>query len=95
MQPGVFENWLAAAPVVALGAPLGAYIVALVGRKPTLVVVAFLCVLQFVWTIYSEITHLGVAGIGLSVLAVAMCLLGFEQLRGWGAKLAGVPQRIL
>jgi uncharacterized protein len=30
-SPGVFENWLAAAPVVALGAPLGAYAVHLGG----------------------------------------------------------------
>ena len=87
MQPGVFENWLAAAPVVALGAPLGAYIVALIGRKPTLVVVAFLCVLQFVWTVHSESTQLGVTGIVVSVLAVALCLMGFEQLRRWGGRL--------
>jgi uncharacterized protein len=32
-SPGVFGNWLAAAPVVALGAPLGAYFVHLVGRQ--------------------------------------------------------------
>ena len=89
MQPGVFENWLAAAPVVALGAPLGAYIVALIGRKPTLFVVAFLCVLQFVWTIHSESAQLGITGIAVSVLAVALCLLGFERLRHWGTKLAG------
>jgi len=36
VQPGVFENWLAAAPIVALGAPLGAFIVTRIGRKPTL-----------------------------------------------------------
>ncbi len=27
LQPGVYENWLAAAPVVALGAPLGVFVV--------------------------------------------------------------------
>ncbi|MBU1311784.1 MAG: sulfite exporter TauE/SafE family protein [Gammaproteobacteria bacterium] len=89
MQPGVFENWLAAAPVVALGAPLGVYIVALIGRKPTLLVVAFLCVLQFFWTLYSERASLGLSGMLLSALAVGVCLFGFEHLRRWGAKLVG------
>ncbi|GAB58159.1 sulfite exporter TauE/SafE family protein [Rheinheimera nanhaiensis] len=89
MQPGVFENWLAAAPVVALGAPLGVFIVALIGRKPTLLVVALLCVLQFVWTMHCEQASLGVTGILLSTLAIGACLLGFEHLRRWGAKLVG------
>ena len=89
MQPGVFENWLAAAPVVALGAPLGVFIVALIGRKPTLVVVALLCVLQFFWTMHSEQASLGLTGTLLSVLAVALCLAGFEQLRRFGARLVG------
>ena len=89
MQAGVFENWLAAAPVVALGAPLGVFIVALVGRKPTLLVVALLCVLQFVWTMHSERASLGLSGMLLSTVAVAICLLGFEHLRRWGAKLVG------
>lgn len=89
MQPGVFENWLAAAPVVALGAPLGVFIVALIGRKPTLLVVASLCVLQFVWTMHSERASLGATGILLSTLAIGVCLLGFEHLRRWGAKLVG------
>lgn len=89
MQPGVFENWLAAAPVVALGAPLGVYIVALIGRKPTLLVVAILCVLQFIWTMHAERSNLGLAGMVIATLAVAVCLLGFEQLRRWGGKLVG------
>lgn len=89
MQPGVFENWLAAAPVVALGAPLGVFIVAMIGRKPTLVVVALLCVLQFFWTMHSEQASLGLTGTLLSVLAVALCLAGFEQLRRFGARLVG------
>lgn len=35
LQPSVYENWLAAAPVVALGAPLGVFLVNVVGRKPS------------------------------------------------------------
>ncbi len=91
-QPGVYENWLAAAPVVALGAPLGVFVVELIGRKPTLLVVAVLCVGQFVWTCFSEQETLGLAGIGLAVGALILCLLGFEKLRAWGAVLVGERQ---
>lgn len=89
VQPGVYENWLAAAPVVALGAPLGVFVVNLIGRKPTLLFVALLCVGQFVWTCHTEREELGTTGLFLSVLAVGVCLLGFEKLRAWGAVLVG------
>ncbi len=89
LQPGVFENWLAAAPVVALGAPLGVFIVAKIGRKPTLLVVATLCVGQFIWTLMTERQVLGLTGILIALLAVAACLAGFERLRRWGAVLVG------
>ena len=89
VRPGVYENWMAAAPIVALGAPLGAFMVDLIGRKPTLLFVAFLCVGQFIWTCYVERTALGVTGLVLSLIAVGLCLLGFEKLRSWGAVLVG------
>lgn len=84
VQPGVFENWLAAAPVVALGAPLGALVVALVGRTPTLIFVALLCVGQFVWTCWAERAALGGTGMALAVGAVVLVLLALERLRSWG-----------
>ncbi|WGL16439.1 sulfite exporter TauE/SafE family protein [Microbulbifer bruguierae] len=87
-QPGVLANWLAAAPVVALGAPLGVFVVSLIGRKPTLVVVALLCVVQFVWTCVSERETLGVYGSALAMLAVVLCLGGFEALRLLGLRRA-------
>jgi uncharacterized membrane protein YfcA len=89
LQPGVFENWLAAAPIVCLGAPLGAFMVELIGRKPTLLFVAILCVGQFAWTCYSERSVMGLGGAVLAVGAVGLCLLGFERLRSWGAVLVG------
>lgn len=92
-QPGVYENWLAAAPVVALGAPLGVFIVELIGRKPTLLVVAFLCVGQFVWTCFAEWDNLGLSGVGLAVGALCLCLVGFERLRAWGAVLVGENEK--
>lgn len=91
VQPGVFENWLAAAPVVALGAPLGAFAVNLIGRKPTLLFVAVLCVGQFIWTCYAERVALGGTGITLAVFAVILALLGFERLRAWGKALGHEP----
>lgn len=89
LQPGVYENWLAAAPIVALGAPLGVFVVSLIGRKPTLFVVAILCVGQFVWTCFTERQALGVLGLGIALAAVGVSLLGFEKLRAWGAVLVG------
>lgn len=54
IEPEVFWNWLAAAPVVALGAPLGAIIVARLPRAPTLLLVSTLCIMQFVWTLIDQ-----------------------------------------
>ncbi|WP_160154330.1 sulfite exporter TauE/SafE family protein [Microbulbifer sp. ALW1] len=85
-QPGVFGNWLAAAPVVALGAPLGVFVVGLIGRRPTLLVVAMLCVVQFVWTCISERSTLGASGAALAFISVIVCLGGFEALRWLGLR---------
>ena len=89
VQPGVFENWLAAAPIVCLGAPLGAFVVDLIGRKPTLLFVAVLCVMQFLWTCHTERAALGVPGFIAALAAVGLLLIAFERLRAWGAVLAG------
>lgn len=85
--PGVYENWLAAAPIVALGAPLGVFIVTKIGRKPTLYVVAVLCVIQFVWTMREEMARLGWLGLGASVLAVVLLNVFFEWLWRIGDRL--------
>ncbi|GAA5524009.1 hypothetical protein Maes01_00561 [Microbulbifer aestuariivivens] len=83
-HPQVFGNWLAAAPVVALGAPLGAFVVSLIGRKPTLLVVACLCVVQLLWTCYVEWQTLGVTGAVMVAIAVLLGLFAFEWLRAIG-----------
>lgn len=87
VEPGVFENWLAAAPIVALGAPLGALIVSRIGRKPTLVIVSILCVGQFAWTMQQEWGVLGWPGLVLAVAAVVALNLAFEWLWLAGGKL--------
>ncbi len=82
VDPEVFANWLAAAPVVALGAPFGAIVVNLISRKPTLIIVSMLCILQFVWTVVQERVS------GLALLAAVVAILavnaGFHLLYHWG-----------
>ena len=50
----IFGYWLAAAPVVAIGAPLGALMLLLIPRFFTLVFVSFLCLAQFVWIVQHD-----------------------------------------
>lgn len=84
VEPGVWENWLAAAPVVAVGAPLGAFAVAFLGRRTTLLFVVFLCVVQFAWACYHERAALGVTGMVAAVIGVTACVFALDRLRIWG-----------
>lgn len=88
LQPGVFGNWLAAAPVVALGAPLGAFIVDKVGRTSTLLLVSILCIAQFAWTITEEWPRLGITGLAAALAGVLIFNLAFEILFRKGNRLA-------
>jgi len=66
----LYLNWLAAAPVVILGAPLGARLMHHIPRRPTLLAISFLCLAQLVWTLlHEEVTGLPLA---LTLLAVAL-----------------------
>ena len=49
LNPAIFGHWIAAAPVVAIGAPFGALVVHYLPRKPTLVLVSGLCIIQYAW----------------------------------------------
>ena len=88
VQPGTFENWLAAAPVVALGAPLGALVVSRMGRRPTLLFVSLLCVGQFIWTLVHERGSLTPWSLCASLLGVLLFLLVFQDLYSRGNQLA-------
>ncbi|MEX0867542.1 MAG: sulfite exporter TauE/SafE family protein [Pirellulales bacterium] len=83
IDPEVFANWLAAAPIVALGAPLGALVVNLIPRAPTLYVVSLLCILQFVWTLVHE--QVAGAALILALLAVLAINVLFHFLYQLGA----------
>lgn len=87
-QPGTFENWLAAAPVVALGAPIGAWVVSHIGRRPTLLLVSVLCVAQFAWTLLHERQSLSGWHVAAAVLGVVVFLLIFHDLWQRGNRLA-------
>jgi len=50
LEPELLGHWIAAAPVVLFGAPLGALVVQMLHRRPTLVIVSILCLAQLVWT---------------------------------------------
>jgi len=58
---------------VALGAPLGALVVNAIGRRPTLAVVAVLCVLQFAWICWREWPVLGATGFGAALAGLLLC----------------------
>lgn len=88
VQPGTFENWLAAAPVVAVGAPLGALVVSRLGRRPTLLFVSLLCVGQFAWTIVHERVWLEPWVLLATLLGVVVFLLAFQDLYQRGRQLA-------
>ncbi len=86
LQPGVFENWLAAAPVVAVGAPLGAFVVDRIGRTPTLYFVSVLCVGQFVWAMVDGWSGLGIVGLAISLFGVGMLVGLFGWLHAVGER---------
>ncbi len=95
VQQEVWLNWLAAAPIVALGAPLGVMVVNRIGRTPTLIFVSFLCLGQFVWTLIDA--SVGVYVAALSVAGVLAANFAFHMLYIAGGHLAHkrVEERIL
>lgn len=88
LQTGTFENWLAAAPVVAVGAPFGALVVSKIGRKPTLIAVSLLCVAQFAWTLVHERNALNAWNFSAALLGVILFLLIFQEMYRHGYRLA-------
>ena len=88
ISPEVYHNWLAAAPVVALGAPFGAVIVDRIGRKPTLVLVSVLCVLQFIWTCVHEWHRMSTNAFALAIAGLLIFNAGFHLMYVTGKRLA-------
>ena len=78
IDPEVFQCWIAAAPVVALGAPIGAWAVQKLPRVPTLVLISILCLVQFVWTLLEE--QVGAAACVTAIASVLLMNLAFHAL---------------
>lgn len=75
LAPGVAEHWLAAAPVVVIGAPLGAFAVSVIPRTATLTLVAVLCLVQLVWICWQvQLAPSGLALVAAAVFASAALL---------------------
>ena len=87
VAPAVLGHWLAAAPVVAIGAPAGALLVSKLNRRITLLVVATLCVGQLAWTIHHEWHALTPWTLGLVLLGLGLFCLVFAELGRWGFRL--------
>lgn len=85
VEPEVFGNWLAAAPVVAVGAPFGTIVVNWMSRRPTLIVASVLCVAQFVGMCWHERVSGWPLGLALSGLLTFNVL--FHVLYRWGSAL--------
>jgi uncharacterized membrane protein YfcA len=85
----VLLNWLAAGPIVVLGAPTGAFLVSVIPRIRTLYFVSLLCVAQFVWTLYQVAPGRKETLFVMAVLAVAV--LAFYLLYRIGRRRAEAP----
>lgn len=88
VTPGTYENWLAAAPIVAIGAPIGALVVSHVGRRSTLYVVSILCVAQFIGTLMRERDLLTTWTLVATLLAIIGFLIAFQNMYRKGHRLA-------
>lgn len=66
---GVLPYWLAAAPIVAVGGPLGSLVSRFVPRHVLLGFVAIMCLAQYLWTCYQENI------VGWFLFVVVVCVL--------------------
>lgn len=82
VQREVYLSVLAAAPIVLLGAPFGAFMVSVIPRWFTLLLVSALCIVQFIWLCAAgRLTDWRLLA---AVGGVAACLLLFLAMHHWG-----------
>ena len=85
IEADVLHKWLAAAPIVLIGAPLGALAVHYLSKTKTLQIVSALCLGQFVWTLWKVDGSL--AMIAGAIIAVLLLNLAFMATYAWGRRL--------
>lgn len=86
LDPEVFYSWLAAAPIIVLGAPFGSFMMSVIPRTWTLLFVAALSLGQFVWV--GTHSRLSGAEWALAVGGVALANVLFIALRRFGLRLS-------
>ncbi|MEO1007040.1 MAG: sulfite exporter TauE/SafE family protein [Planctomycetota bacterium] len=84
IDAAVLSKWAAAAPVVLVGAPIGAFMLHVLPRGGTLVFVSVLCLAQFFWAL--ERVGPGAVGIALSIGGVLLLNACFHLLYNWGGR---------
>lgn len=79
----VLYNWLAAVPVVVVGAPTGALMLTIIPRPVTLMIVSALCIGQFIWMMFSQRVSTGqlTAALG-GVAALSIVFYGLFTIGG-------------
>lgn len=96
IDQAVLSKWVAAAPVVLLGAPLGVLMMRLIPRGVTLVIVSLLCLGQFFWALSNVgLTWATVGGSVLAVLVLNGCfhlMYRFAEARGMPLGPGGAPK---
>lgn len=83
LQPELFGPWLAASPIVVLGAPLGAFVAARVARRLLLYLVSYLCIAQFIVAYWRHWPYLGWPGLlsgTIGVVAFHFLFRGLDRL---------------
>ncbi len=80
----LYLNWLAAAPIVIFGAPLGVIAVNKIGRKITLFIVAILCVVQFLYIVLTEYNRLSIGLFSIALLSIVILVALFEGVNRLG-----------
>ncbi len=73
IDPGVFPDWLAAVPIVIVGAPAGAYVATRMPRATLLRIIGALCLIQFGATVVQVRPTLA-QGAGIIALAASSAL---------------------
>lgn len=84
IQSGVLEHWLAAAPIVAVGAPLGVWFVQRTNRLIIIRIVSVLCLAQFAWTLIQVYDSLHFSGSLIACASVIGVTLLFRRLKHLG-----------
>ena len=84
MASEVWSNWYAAAPIVAIGAPLGAMATSILPRGFTLAFVSIVCVAQFVAFCFAE--HISGRHLIVTLGSLAIVTVMFALLQHWGTR---------